>query len=64
LIAKGLDVSVFTQAETLKVAVKHAVRCYYDDRNFCPEYSGVSYLRKGINHTEECTPDNVGCIGK
>ncbi len=34
LIAKGLGMSIFTQAETLdalKEAVKDAVRCHYDD---------------------------------
>jgi len=34
LIAKGLGVSIFTQAETLdalKGAVKDAVRCHFDD---------------------------------
>lgn len=33
-IAKGLGVSIFTQAETieaLKVLVKDAVNCHYDD---------------------------------
>ncbi len=34
LIAKGLGVSIYTEAETieeLRIAVKDAVRCHFDD---------------------------------
>ncbi len=49
--AKGLGVSIFTQAETieeLKAAVKDAVHCHYDDVKTMPKLIRLHVVKEEV----------------